>query len=119
MRSKTYRRFSTEFKLGVVEAYLAGEGSLKGLATKAGVDHSLVHYWLKKYHAGELSLDLLREEQLVETEQHIAALERKVGQLTMELDLLKRGLIAAPATSSGRSLIISGPAVSAPGEDVA
>jgi len=55
----------------------------------------------------------------VETAQHIAALERKVGQLTMELDLLKRGLIAAPATSSGRSLIISGPVVSAPGEDVA
>jgi len=40
MRSRTCRRFSTEFKLGVVEAYLAGEGSLKGLATKAGVDHS-------------------------------------------------------------------------------
>jgi transposase len=118
MRGTTYRRFSREFKLGVVEAYLAGEGSLKGLATKAGVDHRLVHYWLKKYHAGELSLDVLREEQLVETEQQIAALERKVGQLTMELDLLKRGLIAAPATSSGRSLIISGPAGSAPGEDV-
>ena len=117
--SKTYRRCSTEFKLGVVEAYLAGEGSIKGLTTKAGVDHSLVHYWLKKYRAGELSLDLHREEQLVETEQHIAALERKVGQLTMELDLLKRGLIAARATSSGRSLIISGPAESAPGEDVA
>ena len=31
--AKTYRRFSTEFELGVVEAYLAGEGSLKGLAT--------------------------------------------------------------------------------------
>ena len=36
MRSKTYRRFSTEFKLGVLEAYLVGEGSLKGLATTAG-----------------------------------------------------------------------------------
>lgn len=87
MRSKTYRRFSTEFKLGVVEAYLAGEGSIKSLATKAGVDHSLVHYWLKKYHIGELSLDLHREEEMLETAQHIAALERKVGQLTMELDL--------------------------------
>ena len=74
----TYRRFSTEFKLGVVEAYLAGEGSLKGLATKAGVDHSLVHYWLKKYHAGELSLDLFREEASVEDAQQIAALERKL-----------------------------------------
>lgn len=47
MRGKTYRRFSTEFKLGVVEAYLAGEGRMKGVATKAGVDHSLVHDWLK------------------------------------------------------------------------
>ena len=37
-------------------AYLAGEGSLKGLATKAGADHSLVRYWLKKNYAGELSL---------------------------------------------------------------
>ena len=36
MRGKTYRRISTEFEIGVVEAYLAGEGSLKGLATKAG-----------------------------------------------------------------------------------
>ena len=119
MRSKTYRRFSTEFTLGVVEPYLAGEGSLKALATKAGVDHSLGHSWLKKYHAGELSLDLPREKQLVETDRHIAALERKVGQLTMELDLLKRRLIAAPAMSSERSLIISGPVASAPGVDVA
>ena len=49
-------------------------------------------YWPKKYHAGELSLDLVREEELVKTAQHIAALKRKVGQLTMALDLLKRGL---------------------------
>ncbi len=83
MRGKTYRRFRTEFKLVAVEAYLAAEGGLEGLATKAGVDHSLVRYWLKKHHAGELSLDLR-----------------------------KTGLIAAPATSSGRSVIISGPAVS-------
>ena len=62
MRGKAYRRFSTEFKFRMVEAYLACEGGLKGLATKAGVDHSLVHYCLKKYHVGELSLDLLQGE---------------------------------------------------------
>jgi len=78
IRGETYRRFSTESRLGVVEACLAGEGGLKGLATKAGVGYSLVHYWLKQYHAGELSLDLLRVEESVETAQHIAALERKV-----------------------------------------
>ena len=45
---KTYRRFSTEFKLRLVEAFLAGEGSIKGLATQAGINHSLLHYWLGK-----------------------------------------------------------------------
>ena len=57
---KTYRRFSTEFKLGLIDAYLAGAGSLKGLATKAGIDHSEVHDWLKKSEAGALSVDLQR-----------------------------------------------------------
>ncbi len=117
--TKTYRRFSTEFKLQLVEAYLAGEGSLRGLATHAGLDHSLLHYWVAKYRAGELSLDVAREETLVESEQKIAALERKVGQLTMELELLKKGLIAVPAMSNARSSIISGPTASAPREDVA
>jgi transposase-like protein len=117
---KTYRRFSTEFKLQLVEAYLAGAGSIKGIATGAGIDHSLLHYlhyWIRKYRAGELSLDVVREETLIESEQKVAALERKVGQLTMELDLLKGGLIAVPAMNNARSLIISGPAASAPGED--
>lgn len=109
---KTYRRFSSAFKLQLVEAYLAGDGSLKGLAKEAGIDHSLLHYWLRKYHAGELSLDLVREESMAETAVQIAALERKVGQLTMELDLLKRGLIAVPARNNARSSIISGPGAS-------
>ena len=88
---KTYRRISTEFKLLLVEAFLAGEGSIKGLATQAGINHSLLHYWLGKYRDGALSLDVRREEELVEAEQQIAGLERKVRQLTMELDLLKKG----------------------------
>jgi len=117
--AKSYRRFSTEFKLQLVEAYLAGEGSIKGLANRAGIDHSLLHYWLGKYRVGELTLDVAREETMREAEQKIAALERKVGQLTMELELLKRGLIAVPERSNARSSIISGPEALAPTEDVA
>lgn len=113
---KTYRRFSTEFKLHLVEAFLAGEGSMKGLATKAGINHSLLAYWIGKHRDGTLSQELRREEELVEAEQQIAGLERKVGQLTMELDLLKRGLISVPGTSSERSSIISGPAAAASSE---
>ncbi|HET8622884.1 MAG TPA: hypothetical protein VFM14_04930 [Gemmatimonadales bacterium] len=68
--------------------------------------------WAEKYRKGELTLDAQREEQLLESELKIAALERKVGQLTMELDLLKRGLAAAASPSSGSSSIISGPGAS-------
>lgn len=41
--AKSYRRFSTEFRLRLVESYLARDGSIKGLATQAGIDHSLLH----------------------------------------------------------------------------
>jgi transposase len=110
MSVRRVRRYSTEFKLRLVEAYLAGEGSAKGLAAEHGISHTLILIWTEKYRKGELTLDVQREEQLQEYQQHIAALERKVGQLTMELDLLKKGLVAAPPVSSGASSIASGPA---------
>ncbi len=74
-----------------------------------------MQYWVKRYHAGELRLDIAREEAITEAELKIAALERKVGQLTMGLELLKGGLIAVPTTSSARLSIISGPAGSPSG----
>jgi len=42
-------------------------------------------------------------------EAKIAGLERKVGQLTMELDLLKRGLRSARRTSGANTSVVSGP----------
>ena len=109
MGAHRQRRYSTEFKLRLVESYLAGEGTAKGLASQYGICHSLLLIWTEKYRKGELTLDVQREEQLLEADQQIAALERKVGQLTMELDLLKRGLAVVPSASSGGSSIISGP----------
>ena len=112
MSVRRHRRYSTEFKLQLVEAYLAGDGSAKGLADEHGICHSLILIWAEKYRKGELTLDVQREEQLQESALKIAALERKVGQLTMELDLLKKGLAVGPPASNGSSSIISGPGVS-------
>ena len=109
MGVRRHRRYSTEFKLQLVEAYLAGEGSAHGLAREHGIPHGLLRIWAEKYRQGELTLDVQREEQLQEYELKIAALERKVGQLTMELDLLKKGLAVAPPANNGTSSIISGP----------
>lgn len=112
MGVRRHRRYSTEFKLRLVEAYLAGEGSANGVAKQHGVPRGLLLIWADKYRKGELTLDVQREEELQEYELKIAALERKVGQLTMELDLLKRGLAAVPLASNGSSSIISGPGAS-------
>ena len=60
MAVKRYRRYSTEFKLRLVEGYLAGEGSAKGLATEHGICHSLILIWAERYRKGELTLDVQR-----------------------------------------------------------
>ena len=83
------------------------------MATQYGISHTLVLIWTDKYRRGELTLDVQREEQLQEADAKIAALERKVGQLTMELDLLRRGFVGAPPATSASSSIVSGP-VAAP-----
>lgn len=96
------RRFSVEFKLQLVRAYLAGEGSLKTLAGRHDLNHSLLIYWLRKYQRGELTDDDHLADHVHEYEAQIAALERKVGQLTMELDALKKGLRVLPPMPAGR-----------------
>ena len=47
----------------------------------------------------------------------IAELERKVGQLTMEIDLLKKGVQLARRPNDDSYSIVSGPKVSPPRED--
>jgi hypothetical protein len=65
--------------------------------------------WLTQFDRGELDVEEAAATTVAEYEAHIAALERKVGQLTMELDLLKKTprlqLVAGNETSS----IVSGP----------
>ncbi len=112
MAVRRHRRYSTEFKLRLVEAYLAGEGSANGLARQHGVCRSLLMIWVEKYRKGELTLDVQREEQIQEYEQKIALLERKVGELTIELDLVKKSLSRQPLPKSECSSIISGPGAS-------
>ena len=49
----------------------------------------------------------------------IAALERKIGQLTMELDVMKKRALIRPSQQGARPSIISGPGASPSDGDVA
>ena len=90
MTVRRHRRYSTEFKIQLVQAYLDGEGSARSIATRHEVPHSLLMVWIKKYEAGDLTREIHLQEEVVEYGAKIAALERKIGQLTMELDVMKK-----------------------------
>jgi transposase len=111
-----YRTYTVEFKRQVAEEHLGGV-SLNELARRHDISRELLRTWVKKYEAGEFAGDGPVRPDRRAYEAKIAGLERKVGQLTMELDLLKRGLSSARRPSGARSSVVSGPkpAASEPG----
>ena len=117
MQRRPYRSYSTEFKLSVVQAYLNGEGGLKAIARQFGIDHPLLIKWVRKFELGELTEELAQAEKVRDYEAKIASLERKIGQLGMEVDLLKQG--ARTQLSGELPSIVSGPPASPSPKDAA
>jgi transposase len=103
-----YRYHSTEFKLRLIQAVLSGEGSRETIARQHKISPYLLQSWIEKYRRGELSEDQERKERIREYEVKIAALERKVGQLTMEVDLLKK-LQQGVRKKNDKPSVVSGP----------
>ena len=104
-----YRTHTVEFKRQVVEEHLNGGTSLNELARRHDLARELLRIWVRKYEAGEFTGDGPTTADRRAYEAKIAGLERKVGQLTMELDLLKRGLISARRPRGASSSVVSGP----------
>ncbi len=88
-----HRSFSFEFKRQVVLSTFSkvGEG-MRELARKHSLSRNLLRLWVQKYEAGELTDEVVDAARIAEYEGKIAELERAVGQLTMEVDLLKKGV---------------------------
>ena len=99
------RKFSKVFKSQVVEEFLAGEATQAQLARRYGVSDNLILQWRRRYAEGKL-------EELAgpsDKEERIKELERMVGRLTMENELLKKGVRFALLRKNERSSTISGP----------
>ena len=58
--------------------------------------------WIKKYEAGDLTREIHLQEEVVEYGAKIAALERKIGQPTMELDVMKKRALIRPSQQGAR-----------------
>jgi len=97
-------KYSNEFKLEVVSRVLNGE-SIGGVAASLKIHLSVVQHWLKKYHdlgyngfinkkKGKLPImnPKRKETQLstITDKEKIENLEKKIAQLEMENDLLKK-----------------------------
>jgi len=86
-----HRRFSLEFKRQVVLDFLERRMGLRELARKHNLSRNLLSQWVRKYETGQPTDEVVDAVRIAEYEGKIAELERKVGQLTMEIDLLKKG----------------------------
>ena len=112
-----YRTHTVEFKRRLVEEHFGSGVGLSELARRHDISRELLRTWVKKYEAGEFAGGGSPRADRRAYEAKVAGLERKVGQLTMELDLLKKGLRSARRASGASSSVVSGPesAASEPG----
>lgn len=108
MRQK--RTYTKEYKRQIIEEVQSGSIVLAEALRKYELNSSTYYNWVQQYDRGRLDNTPSPQGALLNK---VAELERKVGQLTMENDLLKKlrelQRQARNANSSGG--IISGPRV--------
>ena len=86
--SRSRRNFSAEFKTNLVLQLLKGEKELNVLAVENDIQPNLLRNWKKEFLANaSLAFDNKREDNLRE---QLAEEPKKVGQLTMQVDWLKK-----------------------------
>ena len=84
------RRFTREFKLAAVKRLEQG-ASMGAVARACEVNPNVLHRWRRELrHGGPKAFPGLGKRR--EAESEVAALERKIGQQTLEIDFLKRCL---------------------------
>ena len=104
-----YRRHAPHFKLQLCQDIRAGLLGRRDAQKKYSLSANLVQLWLTQFDNGELTGEEVEAAMVIDYEAKIAALERKVGQLTMELDLLKKTPHLRLMSDKENSSIVSGP----------
>jgi transposase len=111
------RRFPWQFRVQLCSDIRSGVITRSEAQRKHRLSGQLMTLWLGQFDRGELAQEALEPTLEDERELTIAALQRKVGELTMQIDLLKKTPRLALARSNDPSLIITGPPADPSGED--
>ena len=85
-----YRRHAPEFKIQLCQEIRSGALGRRDAQKKYNLPANLIQLRFLQFDRGDLSSKEAEASVIAEYEAKIAALERKVGQLTMELDLVKK-----------------------------
>lgn len=93
--SRTRRNFSAKFKSDLVLEVLKGEKELDVIAAENDIQPNILRNWKKEFleKASVIFDDTWEEnlkEKLTEERKEKAAYAKKVGQLTMQVDWLKK-----------------------------
>ena len=105
MGKKQRRTFSAEFKLDTVIEGLRGEKSVSTICREREIGETLYYKWKQTFV--ERATDIFEDKRQANGDSkdgQIAELERMVGRLTMEVEILKkaRSWLDTQSESSGR-----------------
>lgn len=81
------KRYTEEFRRQVVQEWMSGPDSGVAVSRKYGLSPGLLSQWSKRYEEGA---EQEPEDDSRALKARVAELERKIGQLTMENDFLKK-----------------------------
>ena len=98
----TRRRHSSEFKAGIALEAVRGDVTVAEIAKKYGVHPGQVQAWKAEALANFATLFEKGGSLKEDSESHVAALERKVGQLAVENDFLKKSWAGYLKRSGGK-----------------
>jgi len=93
---RNQRSFSLEFKRQVIQGLLSGDSGPAQLCRRHNITSSLLYHWKKQYSRGKFNNEPTEEGAL---QDRVEKLERLVGKLTLENELLKKGLQYSPSLS--------------------
>lgn len=93
MAKRKYRQHSAEFKFKLVLEILKGERTRNEIAVEHDINKSLLHKWEKAFLSNGTSVftvETVQQDEIDAQAGRIAELERLVGQLALENQVLKK-----------------------------
>ena len=88
-KSKTAKRYSSEFKIDAVKLVLKEEYSIAKAAERLGVSYKTLGQWKEQYEEGRLVVGK-KQAQATPEEQELRRLREELRQTKMENEILKK-----------------------------